>query len=316
MRNPRYTLIGAFVLVLGAAFAWGVLWISAGGAPRSFDNYLVYMTESVSGLNVDSALKYRGVDVGKVERIGIDRDNPQRIRILLQVREDIPITEDTVATLEYQGLTGLANINLSGGTADSKPLQRQDGEDYPVIQARPSLFARLDATTSDLLANLIQTSSSINALLDENNRANVARSLENVASLTDNLAEQSEALSTMIARLNDTLDNVSTASVDLPEMTRQFTASAESLARMADEVRRAGEGVSEATSGLGDTVEQAGGDLTRFSSATLPELSATVDELRLASENLRRLSEALARDPSILIYGNRSQQAGPGEDDE
>lgn len=316
MRNPRYTLIGAFILVLGGAFVWGILWISAGGTPQRFDYYLVYMTESVSGLNVDSALKYRGVDVGKVERIGIDPENPQRIRILLQVHEDTPITEDTVAELEYQGLTGLANINLSGGTANSKPLRAEAGEDYPVIRTRPSLFARLDATTSDLLANLMQTSSSINALLDEDNRVNFARSLENVADLTTNLAGQSGDLSALIARLNDTLDSVNAASDDLPAMVRQFTASAESLARMADELRRAGAGVGDATAGLGDTVDQAAGDLSRFSSATLPALAATVEELRLASENIRRLSEALARDPSILIYGNDAQAPGPGERDE
>lgn len=316
MRNPRYTLIGAFILVLGGIFIWGILWISAGGTPQRVDNYLVYMTESVSGLNVDSALKYRGVDVGKVERIGIDPDNPQRIRILLQVREDTPITQDTVATLEYQGLTGLANINLSGGTADSAPLRAQADEEYPVIPTRPSLFARLDATTSDLLANLIQTSSNLNLLLDEDNRANFARSLDNVAELTGNLAGQSAELSSVLARLDETLDNASAASGDLPAMVRQFTDSAESLARMADEVRRAGAGVNDATAGLGDTVEQAAGDLTRFSSAALPALAAAVEELRLTSENLRRLSEALARDPSILIYGNRPQDAGPGEDDE
>jgi len=316
MRNPRYTLIGAFILVLGGAFVWGILWISAGGTPQRFDRYLVYMTESVSGLNVDSALKYRGVDVGKVERIGIDPDNPQRIRILLQVREDTPITEDTVATLEYQGLTGLANINLSGGSADSDPLRARADEDFPVIRTRPSLFARLDATTSDLLANLMQTSSSINALLDEDNRVNFARTLDNLAELSTNLVEQSGELSTLMAGLNDTLGNVNNASDELPAMVRQFTASAESLARMADELRRAGSGVGEATAGLGDTVERAAGDLSRFSSATLPALAATVEELRLASENLRRLSEALARDPSILIYGNDSQGPGPGERDE
>jgi phospholipid/cholesterol/gamma-HCH transport system substrate-binding protein len=47
-------LVGAFVLVLGAAFIWGILWISAGGTPQSFDRYVVYMTDSVSGLNVDA----------------------------------------------------------------------------------------------------------------------------------------------------------------------------------------------------------------------------------------------------------------------
>ncbi|MEX1265852.1 MAG: MlaD family protein, partial [Woeseia sp.] len=190
----QYTAVGAFVLILGAAFTWGVLWISAGGAPQRFDRYLIYMTESVSGLNVDSALKYRGLDVGKVEQMAIDLETPERIRIVLQIREDIPVTEDTRATIEYQGLTGLANINLSGGTATSEPLERQPGEEYPVIQTSPSLLARLDSTTTDLLANLIQTSTRINALLDDDNRTNLARTLQNIATMSDNLAAQSGQL--------------------------------------------------------------------------------------------------------------------------
>jgi hypothetical protein len=70
-----YMLVGAFVLVLAAAFIWGILWISAGGTPQSLTRYVVYMTDSVSGLNVDAPLRYRGVDVGKVEQISIDNKN-------------------------------------------------------------------------------------------------------------------------------------------------------------------------------------------------------------------------------------------------
>src|SRR3990172_5337725 len=137
-------LVGVFVLVLGAAFIWGILWISAGGKPQYLDWYLVYMSDSVSGLNVDASVKYRGVDIGKVEQLDIDSKNPEHVRLLLQVRQGAPITEDTVARLEYQGLTGIANVNLSGGRAESRPLARTPGEEYPVIKGRPSIFASLD----------------------------------------------------------------------------------------------------------------------------------------------------------------------------
>ena len=76
--KSSYTLVGAFVLVLSAAFIWGVMWISAGGTPRDFNRYLIYMPESVSGLNVDAAIKYRGVEVGKVEQISIDQVSAPR----------------------------------------------------------------------------------------------------------------------------------------------------------------------------------------------------------------------------------------------
>lgn len=313
IKKSSYTLVGAFVLVLGAAFIWGILWISSGGAPRNFNHYVVYMTESVSGLNPDSLLKFRGVDVGKVERIDIDRENPQRIRLLLQVREGTPVTEDTVATLEYQGLTGLANINLSGGDANSKLLQRAPGQKYPEITTSPSLFARLDANMSDLLASLIHTTSNINVLLDDENRENIGRSIENVANLTERLAEQSEGLDGFIARLEETLDNVNTASAAFPDLMQDFSKGAASVTRMSDEIRRLAEGVAATNAGLQIAIDAGAEGMLDVANATLPEINALVAELRLASENLRRMSETLAEDPSVLIYGRSKPEPGPGE---
>ena len=294
--KSSYALVGVFVLVLSAVFVWGVLWISSGGPPQNYDRYLVYMTDSVSGLNVDAPLKFRGVDVGKVERITIDANNPERIRLQLQVRQGIPINVDTVATLEYQGLTGIASVNLSGGQIDSLPLVRMEGEEYPVITARPSIFSNLDLTLSDLLNNLIQTSASLNALLNDENRANVARSIENIAGLTDKFLDQSSQLDTIIDNLAATLENTRTASVGFPELILQFSRSSEAITRMADQI--------------GGMSENLALDL---STTTLPELAAMVSELRLASENLRRMSEALAEDPSILLYGKPELKPGPGE---
>jgi len=309
----QYTAVGAFVLVLGAAFVWGVLWISAGGAPQRFDRYLIYMTESVSGLNVDSALKYRGLDVGKVEQMTIDSEYPERIRIVLQVREDIPVTEDTRATIEYQGLTGLANINLSGGTAASAPLGKQAGEEYPVIQTSPSLLARLDSTTTDLLANLIQTSTRINALLDDDNRSNLALTLQNIATLSENLAAQSGQLDEVVSRLRETLDNTRAASAALPQLMAEFTQGATSVARLADQYHSIGESVASVGEVLRDTVRSTGDDLDHFSAAILPEFAQMAEDLRRTSENLRRMSESLARDPSVLLYGADPPAPGPGE---
>lgn len=311
--KSSYMLAGAFVLVLGAAFIWGILWISAGGAPQSVERYLVYMTDSVSGLNVDAPLKYRGVDVGKVEEIGIDPKDPERIRLILQVRQGTPISVDTVASLEYQGLTGIANVNLSGGTAESPPLKKLPGEDYPVIRGRASIFSRLDATLEDLLDNLIETSAGINAMLNDENRSNVAHTIENVAGLTENLAKQSNHLETLIADLQVTLANTRTASDNFPRLVEQFTQSAEAVTRMADEIRGVGENLSAASAGIEKTVDESGAGLVDFTRTTLPEITQMVNELRLASENLRRMSEDLAEDPSVLMYGAPEPKPGPGE---
>jgi phospholipid/cholesterol/gamma-HCH transport system substrate-binding protein len=315
MRSSKtsYILVGAFALVLGAAFIWGVLWISAGGTPQSIDRYVVYMTDSVSGLNVDAPLKYRGVDVGKVEQISIDGNNPERVRLLLQVRQGTPVNSDTVATLEYQGLTGIANVNLSGGNATSLPLKKLPGEDYPVIKSRPSIFSSLDSTLHNLLTNLTETSAGINALLNEENRTNFSRSIENFALLTQRIADQSEQLGTIVSDLQATLQNTHAASENFPMMVQQVSTGAKSITSMANEIRAVGKNLVEASSKINSTVEASGADLRDFTGTALPEMTVLLNELRLASENLRRMSESLARDPSVLIYGKPALKRGPGE---
>jgi phospholipid/cholesterol/gamma-HCH transport system substrate-binding protein len=271
------------------------------------------MTESVSGLNVDAPLKFRGVDVGKVTEISIDTSNSERIRLVLQVRQGTPITEDTVATLEYQGLTGIANINLIGGSVGSPPIQATPGEEYPVIVSKPSLFARLDSTMSGLLENLTETSANINALLSPENRDNMSSTIDNIAVLTGALASQSRDLESAISNLGKTLENAEAASVELPNLINQFSQSAEAITRMADQIRDVGENLGSASEGIERAVEASGDGLVYFSNTTLPDITATIAELRLASENLRRASELVAEDPSVLLYGQAESKKGPGE---
>lgn len=294
--KTSYAMVGAFVLLLTGAFIWGMLWISAGGPPQDYDRYLVYMMDSVSGLNVDAPVRFRGVDVGKVEKISIDPQRPERIRLQIQVHSGTPVSSDTVANLEYQGLTGIASINLTGGWPDSLPLGRTENDEFPVIAARSSIFSHLDLTLSDLLDNLIRTSSSLNDLLNAENRANVSRSIENIANLTEKFTQQSRQLDAIIENLNATLENTRAASVGLPELVLQFSRSAEAITRMADQMGAVGANLSD-----------------DINAATLSEISAMVHELRLASENLRRMSETLAEDPSVLIYGTPERRPGPGE---
>lgn len=311
--RSSYTIVGGFVIVLGIAFVWGVLWISAGGSPQQFNRYLVYVTESVAGLKVDAPVSFMGVNVGKVEAISIDTSNPKRVRLLLQVREGTPISRDTVASLNFQGLTGIASISLSGGRSDSPPLLQTPGEEYPVIANQPSLSARLDAGGSALLENLTQTSASINALLNEENRGELSRTVRNLAILTDRLARHSDQLDTTFDHVDATLQNVHIASKHLPALVQELSTSAQRIAQMSDQVRLVGESAAAAIDGIGHAVAVSDDGLTYFTGTTLPDIAAMVAELRAASENLRRASDQLARNPSVLIYGHPTVKRGPGE---
>ena len=119
----NYAVVGAFVLVLGSALIAGVLWLASGGAFQTkYDLYLAIMEESVSGLNLNAPVKYNGVEVGKVRAIQLDPANADHVWLTFAIERGTPIRQDTVAVLKTQGLTGIAYVELSGGTRESPPL--------------------------------------------------------------------------------------------------------------------------------------------------------------------------------------------------
>ncbi len=308
-----YIRIGIFVVVLTTALIWGTLWLSAGGAPGEYDYYLTYMNESVSGLSQDAALTYRGVNVGKVREITIDPNNPDRVRLMLQVKHGVPIKQDTQATLAMQGLTGLATIDLLGGSPASPPLTMTDGEPYPVIPSKPSLLVRLDSVISDLLGNLIEMSRKVNEMLDTDSRANLAKTLAHIETITGTLAGESSRLGNIVGDAEATMQNARRASAALPDLMRDVTHSSQTLATMAEQLRAAGETINATSKTLQRTAATSGTDVQRFTASTLPDITAMTRDLRDAAENLRQVSESIERDPSVLLYGRAEQKRGPGE---
>jgi phospholipid/cholesterol/gamma-HCH transport system substrate-binding protein len=311
--KSTYIRIGIFVVALTTALIWGTLWLSAGGAPGDYDFYYTYMNESVSGLSPDAALTYRGVNVGKVREITIDPNNPDRVRLTLQVKHGVPIKQDTEATLEMQGLTGLATIDLLGGSPQSPALTATDGETYPVIPSRPSLLVRFDSVISDLLGNLIEMSAKLNKVLDDDSRANFAKSLAHIEAITGALAGQSGRIGNIVADAEATMKNARQASDALPDLMQDARHSSQTLAEMANQLRAAGDSINEAAKTLQRTAASSGNDVERFTSSSLPDVSAMARDLRDTAENLRRVSESIERDPSVLLYGRAEQKRGPGE---
>ena len=305
-RKTNYVLMGLFVIALTLTFIGLVLWLSAGGSGPAYRTYLVYMKESVSGLSKDSAVKYHGVDVGRVRDISLNPKHPGEVRLLLQIERGTPVLEDTRATLETQGLTGLAFINLSGGNSDSPLLEARPGDRYPVIESRPSAWGRLDRAVEELVANLTEVSQLLKGVLSEQNQSRLTHTLAQIERLSVALAGRSERLAAALDDLSVTAANTRTASIDLPDLVARFDRSAVALERMAD-------GVHASALSIGEVVRARDRDLQRFTGDTLPEAAVMINELRRAAENLRRFSEQLERDPAVLLRGRPSRPPGPGE---
>ncbi len=303
----NYTLVGVFVLALGAVLIGGVLWLAADlGGHKRYETYESIIEESVSGLNIDAPVKYLGVDVGKVRQIRLDPKNPQHVQLLLLIERGTPIKQDTLAVLRTQGLTGIAYVELSGGSIDSPPLVATVEGQIPSIRSRPSLSLRLESELTTVLANLNRTSRNLTAALDDDNRVQLKKMLTATAELTQALAAQQQVLSAGIADAARTARNTARASEQLGPMLTRLGASADALAKMADAVARTG-------AGAGRTVDAASSGIRQFNSDTLPEIERLLVELNVLAGSMRRLSEQTERDPSSLLLGNRSLNPGPGE---
>jgi phospholipid/cholesterol/gamma-HCH transport system substrate-binding protein len=207
--NVNYTIVGAFVIALTACIILSVIWLSSGLSTDRFTMYEVFMTESVSGLNLDSPVEYNGVNVGSVKKIELDPKNPQIVQLLLSIKNSTPITNGTVATLNVKGLTGIGFMALQDKGIDRGPLTAQEGQDYPVIKTAPSFFLRLDTAITKLNDSLRHVSDSIRLLLDQENLRSIKETLLSLKTITGTLAANSQHITSI-------LQNTATAS-------KQFT---------------------------------------------------------------------------------------------
>jgi phospholipid/cholesterol/gamma-HCH transport system substrate-binding protein len=299
----NFALVGVFVLVLSAALIGGVLWFSSGKSYRTlYDIYLTYMNESVAGLNLNSPVRYRGVEVGRVRKITLAPNNVEQVQLTLAIERGTPVKADTLAVLKTQGLTGFAFVELTGGSRDSPVLRAQDHDEYPVIKSGPSLMTRLDTSVSSLLTNLNQSSENLNALMDEDNRRAVKQALKDLEILSRTLAARSAMIDSSLSNAARTMENTARMSGELPLLAQRIQHSADDFDHMANELAHAAESASSTLDGA-----------QQFTSSTLPEVHQLVLELRDLTGSLRRFSEDMEQNPSALIYGKPAVKRGPGE---
>lgn len=228
----NYFVVGFFVLVFSVALLVIGAWLYANGKSEVYHPYLAYMDEPVTGLSVNAPVKYNGVEVGYVEHINLDKDNPQRVRLLLQIEEGTPITINTTATIMTQGLTGIGYIGLKVTDNIMTPLKATRGQPYPVIKSAPSLFLRLDTSVNKLVESMSKISDSMNELLTPSNRRALSNTFNNLDRFTDTLATHDKAIGNSLTKMSSVLNNGAEAADDLAPIMNELNDTANSLAQL------------------------------------------------------------------------------------
>ena len=303
----NYAIVGAFVLVLGAALIAGALWLVSGGSFQTkYDFYLAMVDESVAGLNLNAPVKYSGVDVGKVQGIKLDPMNPERVQLTFAIVRGTPIKVDTVAVLKTQGLTGIAYVELSGGARDSPLLTATVDGQYPVIRTKPSLSARLENVLTTVLEKLDKTSSNIDALLSNENREAFKSALADIAIVARTIAAKKNTIDSGINSAARTFDNSA-------RLTAQLGPVVDRIGRGADALEKLGNDAGLASTNASNAVTAVGSDVQKFTTSTLTEVQRVLAEISVLTASLRRLSEQTQRDPGSLLRGRSPPLEGPGE---
>ncbi len=299
-------LVGVFVIVLGLAWMGITLWLALGDYTTQYTTYRVYLDESVSGLYRDAPVKYRGVDVGKVTGIELNPAVPDQVELTLDVVSTTPIREDTLAELAVQGLTGVAFVDLKGGSLEAPVLTAQQGQEYPVIRSAPSFFERLDMSGTELMGNLNVLISNLARLLDTEGRQSLRQIIANINTVTTTLAARNTELGQAVVDGARLMKSSAAAAERVEPLLTQLQETAQSFEAMGDKVAAVSES-------LNHYVDSSGSGVQQFSRQTLPELGTLVGELRTLTDSLKGVSEKLEDDPRALLYGREIEMPGPGE---
>lgn len=188
-----YFRIGVFLLITLGAFAFYLSTINQEFEQRSFTRYSIYFSSAVTGLDQGAPVKLKGIDVGRVVNIGFDPAENDRIHVITDIYESAPIREDTIATLEYQGITGTSYIALSNKGTSSALMAKKppEGEKYPVIQSQQSELQAVLSGAPEVMGRFARVADQATKLLSDENIDGLEQLIPEVR---DTLAETRRAM--------------------------------------------------------------------------------------------------------------------------
>jgi phospholipid/cholesterol/gamma-HCH transport system substrate-binding protein len=289
VENRAYALAaGLFTVLLAAALIAAGLWFRRDDI--RFVQYVVTTTTSVSGLRPEAPVRYRGVDVGRVESIRIEPGVSGRIHIRIGVQEETPITRSTYAQLGYQGVTGLAYVSLNDDGTSSELLKAGAGEP-PRIELRPSIFD----SSMDVVAAVRDLSDRMNGLLNDENLRLVTRALAGIDQASRQTAQLAEQLQPGAREVPALMADARGALADVGKLARKLEERSAALDRMAA------------------SLDEVGVAARSFNEETLPRFNALVEQLQRDTRALDRVLNTLGDNPQSFVFGAQRGKPGPGE---
>ena len=292
MENRSHALIaGLFLIIFSAAIAVTAKWLS--GETADHTSYIMISDGSVSGLNPQAAVRFRGVKIGKVEEIGFDPENSRFIRIRIGVDRNVPLTKGVFAQLGYQGVTGLAYIQLDDD-GNQLELLKTNGTDLARIPMRTSTLDNIVITGQDLLNSVNETVKKMNHLLNDQNQERFSHLLENMENATSDLGNFTKQLQPNLKSFPE-----------LASKTNSLLGNADQLVK---NINRVVERISQ-QGGVIDGLSKSAEEL----SDTIPRVQEAIESVKHGTRNVDRILLQFEEQPGSFIFGKTALPPGPGE---
>ncbi len=303
-RDANYVAVGAFVLLVFVMAGSFVYWYTAQQDSHTSQRYEIYFKGTVSGLSAGSPVRYLGVDVGKVVRIGIDPQRRDRVQVIADIDLSAPINGGTRASLSLQGITGLLYIDLEQDRKSALTGPLPQGQSFPVIASVPSDFDLVLSSLPGLAVRATELVDHFNQMFDERSVRAFKATLDGLQQAGEQLPDAIREARATTADMRATLRRVDGAVAELQAIETQARPD---IAAAIANVRRASDSLADTAGNLDRFVAANEPALARFTHQSLPELDRLLRESRDAARDFRDLSRSLKRNPSQLLYESPRQ---------
>lgn len=321
MENKSHAFAaGAFVLLVAALVAVLAFWLTRDTSVQR--EYEIASREGVTGLQPQASVRYKGVTVGRVTDIALDRNLPGNVLVRIAVNDTVPMTLSTFATLGFQGVTGLAFVQLDDTGTSTEPLVSRASEPLARIPMRAGMISRLTDQGTQLLGQLDQASQRVNGLLSPDNQKELMDAIRQLGQAAASVQQLSRRAEQVLAPapgqtgLPQLMQQANGVLQSMQETSQRLGGSAESVKASADEFKRMSARMN-APGGTLDKIAE-GADALVATGATLnatlvPRLNRTAADATRVVRQVGRAVDTVNDNPKSLFLGKEGAAPGPGE---
>lgn len=307
--RASYVVIGAFALAVVVAGVVFALWLGKLSLDREWNFYNVVFNEPVTGLSLGSAVQYNGIQVGEVRGLSLAPEDPRQAVAYIRLAANTPVRTDTEARLTFTGLTGVAIIQLTGGSPEAPALEPRPGQRVPEIVASDSALQSLLASGGDIVTNANALLLRLATLLQDDNLAALTATLQNVEMISSGLASRTDDISSAIGDIAEASRELNRVLGRTEPLLANLDAAAAGAERLFAEegpallasTRASLDALQKATTQIAETVDANREGLDSFARDGLSQVAPALAESRASIRALRRLVERLEQDPGLLL---------------